>query len=658
MDKKGVITIKILILIISILLVFSVLFTSLYKHSLFNHNIRNSKMIVDNNLSDYNTYLYVNYGLYGTNSKISGKFVHSIYTEEKHDIELFNPISDTRVLNKEIQEFMKLRVPVNIMDRILKKLDIIKKAGDTKKIIGLKQEVDIFLSDLSKAYNKRIDLSNRVNEISYELIDHIVSEIDFVKLKKDILFTRYDNLEIERKNLKFKIDAEHNLMKKLSLILEMDRLKHEIFETKTDIKNIIDRYKDVKKELENIRDINFKLVENLISFYKNSKKAKDTIDRVMPIIRGDKNAIEVVKTSVIEELSEIKEKLTEKDLYITYDIFGVKKYVQSKGVDMDDKFLSLVRAPYKNFSMIDDMLNHLEYSSAHSFMWKFPTIKKLYQYNYTTSYPVETPDNKYSSYYKSITSSTDDSYMPKNTYKYKHGNFIYSTSGNGSFWDVGRLRPAKEAIYLNEYIMSAFKSYCKKENTNSDYFDKSGRESFFKEGEIEYILMGGKYEFKNITKTVGAIYAVRTVMNTIHVYCDYEKMVLSETIGNSVAGFTGFGGIIVSNAIRIAWALGESAIDVKDLVNGKEVPFYKFTPDQWKLNLGLNYAKRESPEYIKLISFDYYDYLYFMLLTVNNETKLRRIANLIQLNVQDGGILLKDYFTEVRYGDYSRSYYE
>ncbi len=658
MDKKGVITVKVLILIISILLVFSVLFTGLYKHSFYNHTVRNEKVVVDNNLSDYSTYLYVNYGLYGTKSKLSGKFKHSIYKKEEYEVELLDPISDTTVFNHQIQEFMKIRAPVNIMDRVLKKLDIIKKAKDTKKILGLKEEVDILLSDVSKLYDQRIHLSERVNNISYLYLDAIVSDVKDIKEKKEELFIVYDQLKKEKEVLRNLIDHKEDIKEKLKLMKDLAKLKDDIYEVKKEIKDIITLYKEVQSKLENIKNINGKLLENLIAFYQSSKEVSAAIDRVLPIVKSDKKAIEAIRNFTISELTELKTKISSSDLYLIYDVDNVKEYLKKRGIEIEDKFLPILKTPFHNIKMIENILGDIKYSSAHSNLWDFPQIEILYSYHYTRTDEVVSGDKKYLTYYKQMKSEEDKSYIPKDVYEKKDIKFIYNTSSIPHFWNINSLKLVKESIYINEYILSTFQSYCKKENENSDYFDKKKRHSFYKEGEIEYILMGEKYEIHNITKTVAAIFTIRTAMNTIHVYSDPEKMMLSETIGASVAGITGFGAVIVSNAIRVIWAMGESAIDVKDLIKGKDVPFYKFTPEQWKLDLGIVYPKKEMPEYIELIFFDYYDYVYFMLLTLDNETKLRRMINLIQANIKEEGILLNEYFTTVKYGKYQRSYYE
>lgn len=62
-------------------------------------------------------------------------------------------------------------------------------------------------------------------------------------------------------------------------------------------------------------------------------------------------------------------------------------------------------------------------------------------------------------------------------------------------------------------------------------------------------------------------------MNGIHVYLDKDKLLLSESIGLGVAGWTGFLAPIVTQVVRLAWAMGESAYDIKVLLEGDSLPF-------------------------------------------------------------------------------------
>lgn len=238
----------------------------------------------------------------------------------------------------------------------------------------------------------------------------------------------------------------------------------------------------------------------------------------------------------------------------------------------------------------------------------------------------------------------------------------YTVSEKGEFWKAVLLDVEKMSVGLmiNEYLMSTLKSFAVSSSTDVDYFSKYERASYFLRGEIEYVLMGETSEILNVSKTLTMIYGIRVVLNGLHVYTDREKLLLSESIGWGVAGWTGFGAPLVSNIVRASWAIGESFVDMKNLTEGKDVPFYKIYSSQWQLDLGLFYEKKSLPFYMAVLDFSYHDYLRIMLLTVSSETKIKRLINLIELNYHEafGSFILRDMYTKVRVNEYEKSYYE
>jgi len=198
----------------------------------------------------------------------------------------------------------------------------------------------------------------------------------------------------------------------------------------------------------------------------------------------------------------------------------------------------------------------------------------------------------------------------------------------------------RDEVYINEYIMGTFKNSVPKLRINNEEeydldlrgIEKRFRDTFF-ESEVEYILHGNPSEKTNRVMTEAQILLVRFALDTFHVYTDTSKKELANAIATSVAGWwTGGAGIpIISNLIMCAWGMGEAIMDLKDIMDGKAVPFYKSKSD-WKLDIGLN-SNADGSENSSALSFTYYDYLRLFLLMVDPDEKVSRIEDLIELNM-------------------------
>ncbi|HUV84970.1 MAG TPA: DUF5702 domain-containing protein [Methanosarcinales archaeon] len=190
----------------------------------------------------------------------------------------------------------------------------------------------------------------------------------------------------------------------------------------------------------------------------------------------------------------------------------------------------------------------------------------------------------------------------------------------------------RNEIYVNEYILKIFKDVVEINDSNTDGKSKS---TFFEKGEVEYIIGGNSNEEINKYLVKGQILLIRFGMNTLHVYSDSEKRLQALEVATTVAGFTGFGIPIAHNLIMCAWGSAEAVCDIKDIYDGKKVPFIK-TIENWRTDLlpsGFK-AKDGAESESGLMDFDYHDYLRLLLLVKDKEAKMNRIEDLIQLNVQ------------------------
>lgn len=214
----------------------------------------------------------------------------------------------------------------------------------------------------------------------------------------------------------------------------------------------------------------------------------------------------------------------------------------------------------------------------------------------------------------------------------------------------------RDNIYINEYIMGTFKNsvpvlkYANEtvKDKNLHGIDKESLDTYY-DSEVEYILHGQPSQTLNNIMTKAEILLVRFGLNTLHVYTDAKKRTMATSIATAVAGWwTGGAGIpVISNLVMCGWGMGEALIDVHDLADGKSVPIYKMKGD-WKLDIGM--APETGLNTDKRLYFNYHDYLRLFLLTVNENKKLSRIEDLIQLNMgkSKNGFIMSDCHTYIR----------
>lgn len=142
-------------------------------------------------------------------------------------------------------------------------------------------------------------------------------------------------------------------------------------------------------------------------------------------------------------------------------------------------------------------------------------------------------------------------------------------------------------LYVNEYIVSAFKSRISEDNKikNDIGINRPLDKTFFEKGEVEYILFGKTSETANLRAAGLGVYSVRFAMNLLHVYTNADKQALALSLASALAGWTLFGIPVVQNLILVGWAGMEAYVDLQLLAKGGSVPLLK-TPATWYLGGG------------------------------------------------------------------------
>ena len=221
----------------------------------------------------------------------------------------------------------------------------------------------------------------------------------------------------------------------------------------------------------------------------------------------------------------------------------------------------------------------------------------------------------------------------------KKGDFTHQTLKQaGSFLSpiAKAFEGLQENLYTDEYILGTFKNFLSDKQSEADLRGepKKNRDTFFKKGEVEYILTGYPDENKSLSKVKSRLTLIRLTLNFMYLYTDREKYEEALAAAAIIAGWTGFGVPVVHAGIMIGWATAEATNDVKRLLAGEKTPLFK-TRDTWAMSLYGAEAASENYENKKgVLWMDYKDYLRVLLLQTSKEQKLRYTKDLIELNMQ------------------------
>ncbi|MEG0291252.1 MAG: DUF5702 domain-containing protein [Anaerovoracaceae bacterium] len=219
--------------------------------------------------------------------------------------------------------------------------------------------------------------------------------------------------------------------------------------------------------------------------------------------------------------------------------------------------------------------------------------------------------------------------------------------------------PSRE-ISVNDNIISKFK-----ENINGlesifttigdellleNYFfnvcgngGKTYKKDTFFANEIEYLIAGKQSDYGNFLKVKRKIIMVRNLLNLLYIKSDPKMM--AEIKSLALLMTPGPAAIGTELILMEGWALAEAHNDFKLLVNRKKVPIYK-TKMNWAIDLesSINSNKNGFIDTKNKSGLNYKGYLKLLLHFVDSDTKLVRMMDLMQINLQgtkDKGFLIK-----------------
>ncbi len=156
--------------------------------------------------------------------------------------------------------------------------------------------------------------------------------------------------------------------------------------------------------------------------------------------------------------------------------------------------------------------------------------------------------------------------------------------------------------------------------------------------EQEYLLGGQDTDAKNLESVCRKILKVRMAANYLYLFTDTQKQAEAEAMAAALCSLLTVPAItqLAKHAILLAWAYGESIVDVRVLLKGKRVPAVKST-DTWQLQLSsvvkLGTAEEETSESDVSNGLSYRDYIRGFLLLEEESVLCMRSLDLIELNL-------------------------
>lgn len=203
------------------------------------------------------------------------------------------------------------------------------------------------------------------------------------------------------------------------------------------------------------------------------------------------------------------------------------------------------------------------------------------------------------------------------------------------------VKKGTDEYLINQYIQKKFR--------NTYYLAEDHKGYFF--SEQEYIISGKASDEQNRKSIRNRIIAMREVMNGLYIESNYEmkeKILAAATVLSA-----GYAPEEVALVIAGAWALAESVNDYELLIRGKPVPVLK-TEESWAVSLDNVINNKESGciDTGNTEGDDYNDYIVYLLCLLDDNTKLLRIMDLIQINMRynyRSDFLLSEHYSGLEY---------
>lgn len=521
------------------------------------------------------------------------------------EIKFSESLDKPGALRKEITDLMKIRTPVNTLEKIYEIISSMDNSGKINEVqyhIKEGQRIaDTAADKLNKLkyllegyYKGDIMCANGFGNsiINYKAIYSILNDLYYLDLNsEDIL----DELIQSQYSLKLILDTY------MSYNADSLAVISELREICVQIDNEINEARILLKEVsENERIQLEEMIKNLESKY-NIIYSGLSLDRIKSNIESFKNKYNLLDKNIL-----MAENL-KNGSFTDFNINDFKDNIFN-AMKSDDIYTSF------NISVIMNYPNKT-YEA-------YDTRNKITNLNIGSKYELYEIKSVIYQQLPSVIAGAND--KPQG-FSFDLENFsLMSDIASAGIGDLIKknLVNGVEELLISDYIITYF----------TDRLSSSGKEGDFK-CETEYIIGGSRKSSDNEKTVEKEIELIRFIMNLSYLFCDSEKSSFAEAIGDAVALAVsgGIGGDIYSFLIMCGWSVAESLYDIRLLTEGKRVPLIK-TKETWHSSIeGLSEENKNENTY----GMNYSDYLMILILMIKPDTKLLRISDVIEVNMRE-----------------------
>ena len=522
---------------------------------------------------------------------------NQFYPIQLKDAEIISSLTFTEkggdVLEEEILEYMKDAIPADIIEEILKQMNLLEQT-----------------SVITEIFDKIGELQEKASKVD-EAIQGIYHKLEVLKgVKKDVSKAKGKILEIvdqlegvegvqsevfeEEEKERWEKEIERVQKELRSQMGSFIREQEKILDVAEDI--LKDRYlvntEIVESGLLEIEDFYEKQIQQLDEEMSISLKGEIEQVHIYSGGKGDYYKVEEISSLVKENMKGLEESLKQLDSYTEKrDMSGLLKELENYEDMLDSWDMEMLQLNYSNHVVKKEDKGFLD------------DIKDLRQHG-VLAFFIESEVLSEKGWER-------ERYEDRKEGDREQGNMITEMT---------------EKVLINEYIRKKFGCFTDKiEGTVLDY-------------EIEYILSGKNSDRDNLEQTIGKLLLIREGMNLIYLMQDSAKKAEAESLAIALVGFTGMYGVIkVTQVLILAiWAFVEAVIDVRLLLEGEKVALLK-NSGNW--NTSLEGVKNFKKEMVKTgikqkEGLSYQDYLRVLLFLSDDSQKDYRMMDLIEENIR------------------------
>ena len=180
-------------------------------------------------------------------------------------------------------------------------------------------------------------------------------------------------------------------------------------------------------------------------------------------------------------------------------------------------------------------------------------------------------------------------------------------------------------LLINEYLIEKCSNY------------QTTLEKSVLKYQIEYLLHGKKSDLENLEETVEDILKIRQGINFVHLLSDGKKQNEADILAWVLSAI--FLSPEIKDALKLtilfAWNYAESVKDVRMLMDGHKLPFYK-TSENWNTPLSQLFSFTSHLDEYKVSEegLDYISYLHFFLSLKKEEELLKKFADICEMDIR------------------------